>query len=136
MLTRKCDRCKDCIMTDLNEIDILTRNPSVIGSDDENKDGENKDIENENKTMEKVSCESTTEAREDLDLLPGRNMSSVRQDICLLSVQKKTDIHMSGTTTNPMKTQGDIDIYLAELQARATRQQLQMEEKILSLIHI
>ena len=53
MLTSKCDRCKDCMMTDLNEIDILTRNPSVIGSDDENKDGENKDSENENKA---TSC--------------------------------------------------------------------------------
>ena len=56
--------------------------------ENENKDGENKDSENENKTMEEVSCESTTKTREDLDLLPGRNMSSVRQDICLLSVQK------------------------------------------------
>ena len=76
-------------MTDLNEIDILTRNPSVIGSDDENKDGGNKD--SEDKTMEEVSCESTTKARENLDLVPGKNISSVRQDACLLSVQKETD---------------------------------------------
>ena len=55
--------------------------------ENENKDGENKDSENENKTMEEVSCESTTKAREDLDLLPEKNMSSVRQDVCLLSVQ-------------------------------------------------
>ena len=47
-------------------------------SQNENKDGGNKD--SEDKTMEEVSCESTTKAREDLDLLPGRNMSSVRQD--------------------------------------------------------
>ena len=97
ILTRECNRCRECIITDLNEIEILTRNPSVIGSDDENKDGENKDSENENKTMEEVSCESTTKAREDLDLLPGKNMSSVRQDVCLLSVQRKTDIHMTST---------------------------------------
>ena len=48
----------------------MTRNPSVIGSDYENKNGENKDSKNEGKTIEEVFCESTTEAREDLDLLP------------------------------------------------------------------
>ena len=40
--------------------------------------------------MEEVSCESTTKAREDLDLVPGKNISSVRQDECLLSAQKQT----------------------------------------------
>ena len=30
-------------------------------------------------------------------ILPGRNMYSVRQDVCLLSVQRKTDIHMTST---------------------------------------
>ena len=44
----------------------------------EKSQNENKD--SENKTMEEVSCEPTIKARDDLDLLPGRNMSSVRQD--------------------------------------------------------
>ena len=39
-----------CTLSDFDEIEILTRNPSVIGSDDENKDGENKDSKNEGKS--------------------------------------------------------------------------------------
>ena len=54
-----------------------------------NKDGGNKD--SEDKTMKEVSCESTTKAKENLDLVPGKNISSAKQDTCLLSVQKETD---------------------------------------------